>query len=180
MTNPRTPAEALTTLAEAREVFFRNAEEDGSDCPCCDRYGKIYKRKLHSAMAAVLVLLYRHRGLGFVHVHKLNAMRGGRLDSRGDFAKLRHWGLIEESATTQKQSAYDIDKKRQGLWRITESGEAFVEGRIRVYERILIYNTECLGVAGVETVDIHEALGSHFSYAELMNDAVWPSPDRER
>ena len=36
------------TLAQAAEVYAL-ALRDGTTCPCCNRYGKIYKRKFNSS-----------------------------------------------------------------------------------------------------------------------------------
>jgi len=155
------------TLEEAKRAFFEEAKQDGAVCPCCERFGKVYKRKLHSSMVAVLLLLYRHRSLGFVHVHTLiNQMSDPRVAAaiRGDFAKLRYWGLIEEGFEVQENE----DKKHNGTWRITENGCLFAEGKLRVYSRIWLYNTKYLGVADYNTVDVHEALRDKFSYRELM------------
>lgn len=157
----------MKTLDEAREEFFEAAKGQGGRCPCCDRFGKIYKRKLHSSMAAVLILLYRNQHLGYVHVHTLiNASISPAVAAaiRGDFAKLRYWDLIQEGFDIR-----DGDKKHNGTWRITETGVAFATGKIKVYEKIWLYNTQFLGVAGDKQIDIFDALGNRFSYRELMS-----------
>lgn len=157
----------VKTLAEAKAEFFEAARHQGSICPCCGRFGKVYKRKLHSGMAAVLVLLYRYHNLGYTHVHTLiNATTTPAVAAaiRGDFAKLRYWKLIEEEHIV---SNTNNDKKSSGKWRITGAGARFVEGSEMVHKYVWLYKGKCLGFIG-EAVTIHEALGDKFKYSELM------------
>lgn len=155
--------EQLTeTLEAARASFFAGAKRSGGTyCPCCERYGKIYKRKIHSAMAAVLIQLYRERDQGFVHLNGLvNASFPPTVAAAclGVVTKFRYWGFIEK----------DPRDNTDGYWRISEPGRAFVEGSL-AYKSIYVYNDTYLGVAdGGSTVDIRAALGEKFSYAELM------------
>jgi hypothetical protein len=155
-------------LAEAKQEFFEQARRGGAACPCCGRFGKVYKRKIHSGMAAILVLLYRHQNLGFTHVLTLvsaamtpsvAAHVGG-----GDFAKLRYWGLIEEETHERVSKG---KKCGTGRWRITGSGAQFVEGTATVQRHVWVYSGQALGFHG-EHISIHDALGDRFSYAELM------------
>jgi hypothetical protein len=153
------------TLAEAKETFFKEARGQGAVCPCCGCFGKVYKRKIHSGMAAVMVLLYRHQSLGFTHVPTLiNATTSPAVAAaiRGDFAKLRYWGLIEEEHVLLNGA-----KKSSGKWRITGEGARYVEGSISVQKYVWVYNKMPLGFAG-ERVSIYDALGDKFRYAELM------------
>lgn len=163
------------TLAQAKGSYFAAAQKQGAVCPCCDRFGKVYKRKFHSSMSAVLILLYRHAvsskvttdvaNRGFIHTPTLiNAATnpGVAAAIRGDFAKMRYWGLIEEGKT-----AAPTDKKYSGSWRITGEGARFVEGSTKIREYVWIYNTKALGFDG-ESISIQDSLGSRFSYRELM------------
>ncbi len=161
----------MKTLAEAKAEFFEGARGKGAICPCCGQFGKVYKRKIHSGMAAILVLLYRHQNLGFVHVLTLlsssvspavAAHIGG-----GDFAKLRFWGFIEEKQVATKKGRM----QGNGEWRITGEGARFVEGSIETPKYIWLYNDSFLGFHG-EQVSIYDALGEKFSYAELMGQGV--------
>lgn len=155
------------SLEAASKAFFEEAKGKGSKCPCCKRFGKIYRRKLHSSMAAVLILLYRYREHGYVHAHTLiNTTTDPKVAAaiRGDFAKLRYWGLIEAGAKSGH-----TDKKYSGTWRITDAGCDFVTGRSRLFASILLYNSKYLDVGGDKTVDIYEVLGDRFSYKELMS-----------
>jgi hypothetical protein len=156
----------MKTLAEAKAEFFEAARHQGSICPCCGRFGKVYKRKLHSGMAAVLVLMYRFHNLGYTHIHTLiNATTTPAVAAaiRGDFAKLRYWSLIEEEHVESPNG----EKKSSGRWRITGAGARFVEGSETVQKYVWLYKGKCLGFIG-ESVTIHGALGDRFKYSELM------------
>lgn len=153
------------TVAEAKTSFFTEAEKDGSKCPCCMRYGKVYKRSINSSMAAVLILLHRYKHLGFTHVPTLineTAKASVAAAIRGDFAKLRYWGLIEEGFFV-----VDSSKKYNGTWRITPAGERFAKGEIRVSKYGWVYNTKLLRFGGPQ-VTIHDALTNKFDYTALM------------
>jgi hypothetical protein len=155
----------MTTLAQAKADFFAAARQQGSTCPCCGRFGKVYKRKLHSSMVAVLVLLNRFQSLGYTHVHTLiNATTDPAVAAaiRGDFAKLRYWSLIEEGREVVKEKHVG-----NGKWRITEAGVRFCEGSLMVQKYVWVYNSDFLGFHG-EKITIYDALGSKFSYGELM------------
>lgn len=161
-------------LAEAKEEFFALARRGGATCPCCGRFGKVYKRKIHSGMAAILVLLYRHQNLGFTHVLTLvsaamtpsvAAHVGG-----GDFAKLRYWGLIEEQTKEVRGRGGSVQLRGNGHWRITGAGAQFVEGTVTVQRHVWVYAGQALGFHG-EHISIHDALGDKFSYAELMRSS---------
>jgi len=156
----------MKPLTEAKTEFFAQARRGGATCPCCGRFGKVYKRKIHSGMAAILVLLYRHQNLGYTHVLTLvsaamtpsvAAHVGG-----GDFAKLRYWGLIEEQMHEVKGK-----KRGNGQWRITAAGAQFVENTATVQRYVWVYAGQPLGFHG-EHISIHDALGDKFDYSELM------------
>ncbi len=155
----------MRNLVELRATFFEEAEQrGGTTCPVCDQHGEVYKRKLNNGMAAVLVLLYRVRASGFTHVQTLiNATFEPKVAAsvRGDFAKLRYWGFIKERAVSTEE-----DKRNSGFWVINENGCAFVERRTLAFKHVWVYNREALGFTE-ETIDINDALGDHFSYAEL-------------
>tara|TARA_Y100000590_G_C15471202_1_gene920230 strand:+ start:32 stop:556 length:525 start_codon:yes stop_codon:yes gene_type:complete len=145
-------------LAEARaEVEAGRAE--GIECPCCEQFCRIYRRKLNNEMARWLIWLVR-QGSGWVDVKKSN-VRGG------DYGKLIHWQLVE-----QKRNA-DTAKRTSGLWRHTQAGADFAHGRSRVPSHVFIYNNAPVGFSDL-TIDIREALGRGFDYADLMRVAEYP------
>lgn len=152
------------TLSEAR-LRYRAALPKGSRCPCCDRYGQSYIRKLNSGMAAALIwLVAKAQELTkdeWIDVPK-EAPRGVLAKAR-DFTILRYWGLIE------RPGSEDGRKKHPGLWRPTSDGIAFVRGERNAPSHVVVYNDQVERFEGTTT--IAGALGERFRYDELL--ATW-------
>lgn len=149
----------METIKEAKEFLRLNADE-GCICPCCGQRVKFYKIKLSSGKAIHLIKMY-HLTKNGNYVHALSALEA----NSGEYALLRHWGLIEES-----KEAPTEDVKSNGLWRITEKGKRFVVGDIRVPKRVILFDNRFLGYQDEkDLVGIRDALGMKFSYFELMN-----------
>jgi hypothetical protein len=158
-----------TTLNSAREWVRQNID-DGVRCPCCDQFAKVYRRTMTSAMARALIEMWKiYKDAGdireWIHVPsslgpRFSAARGG------DFAKMRYWGLVEE-ATGNVLSPTETDSPHAGYWRITDTGIAFVEGRVTVPKHIFLYDGELIKLS-VEPLGVDEALKERFSYTDLM------------
>jgi hypothetical protein len=129
-------------------------------CPCCDQNAKVYRRTIHAGMAAQLIRIYK-AGLnapdGWVSVDEIYSH-----GASGDYAKLRFWGLVES------KDKRGPDDNASGYWRVTPRGDDFVNERISVPAHVLVYNNEKLGVDSAETIRIRDALGTQFSYQQLM------------
>ena len=139
----------------ARDELTQKLDE-GTICPCCGQHAKRYKRKIHSGMARWLIWLVREyaaSGGQWVDI-KRSPQRGG------DYAKLGHWGLIE-------QAPPDTTHNRSGMWRPTQKGFDFAHNVIRVPAYVLMYNGQIDGWAP-STVSIRDALGEKFDYLQLM------------
>lgn len=142
-------------LEEARRNTMSKSQE-GIECPCCDQFVKVYKRKLNTNMALYLIRLY-NLGDGVFHISEIkDANRGG------DFSKMRFYGFIEE------QINESTSKRTSGMWKITEEGRSFVLKESKVHSHFKMYNGNLLGFVG-DRIDIDEALGQKFDYTELMN-----------
>ncbi len=168
--NPPNPHPTL----EQAKAWLRSHFETGAQCPLCTQYVKLYKRKLNASMAYVLVLIYRwHRAQPeghkeWLHVPSHIAKEGGdnarqTAAIRGDWAKLKHWGLIEEYPAKREDGS-----KRIGYYRITPQGIAFVRGQSSVQAYIWIYNETVLQRPVLERVSIRDTLDKKFHYADLM------------
>jgi hypothetical protein len=159
--------ETITTLSQAR-VYLQENYEEGVGCPCCKQHVKLYKRKLNSAMAIALIEIYnasKYNGFDFIHVEDhFKEMPGLPSSIRGDFPKLRHWGLIE--ALKEKR---EDGSKRNGMYRITGRGIAFVQCNLRVASHVHLFNNEVKGFSD-NHVGIAACLGSKFNYDELMGN----------
>jgi len=159
---------ATITLAEAA-AWLLQQHKKGAICPCCTQFAKRYKRKLNSSMAYALLLIFHAFRTRTVWLHVpeylMEVCKTGPTVRGGDWAKLIHWGLIEQKPDEMRQDG----SKRTGFYKITDKGNAFVRGEIRVPKYVYIYASRCVG-ASEETVSFREALGREngFRYDELM------------
>ena len=150
------------SLSRARAMVDDRLEE-GVECPCCGQFCKLYKRKLNSGMAAGLVWLTREylRSGEWINIPET----GPRflLRTGGQFSVLEHWGLIEQQASD------DGAKRTSGMWRPTDKGVDFATKKVRVPSHVHLYDNTVRGWSD-RSLDVVEALGSKFDYAELMKD----------
>jgi len=134
----------------------------GTCCPCCERFIKLYRRPLSASMARYLIVLAKKSGMGNPWLHVETDFRDVSIPSRGDYAKLRYWGLIEAKPGVSERGA-----RTKGYWRITDKGRAFVAGNAPVPSHILLLNNRVVGFSD-NLVTIRDALGKAFNYDELM------------
>jgi hypothetical protein len=151
----------MEDLSEIKK-FLKDHMEDGTDCPACEQFVKLYKRKLNSSMSVTLLELYRktHKTRSYIHVNELEEYKNL---NGGGFATLKHWGLIEECPKDHAE----FHKKSSGYWKITQKGVDFCEGKIKVKQHVLIYNQKAVGFSE-EEISITESLKDNFNYSELM------------
>jgi hypothetical protein len=151
------------TIAEGKSYLRQNWTK-GVPCPCCKQFVKLYPRKLTSAMAYALILIYRHHQTegsfgAFFHVENHFKLLDIPSSIRGDFPKLRYWGLIEQQIINNAViPAY---------YRITALGIQFVKEVASVSKISLLYNNTFYGFEGPE-ITIKDALKDKFNYSELM------------
>lgn len=143
------------TLDQAKRIMAHKTN-DGIDCPLCEQFAKIYKRKLNAAMAASLIKMWKIAGTNVQHIPTT------MLGSSREEGKLAYWGLVAEETTLR------ADGGRAGYWAVTDFGEKFIHGAVNVYSHAQVYNGRCLGFTGV-AISIKEALGIKFDYRELMS-----------
>ena len=144
MSAPREmPTDLFTTLAEAKAWLEDHVEMPGAICPCCDRFDAVYTRDVNRAALGDLMSLYRHTkrvGPGFYHYSEY--MRG--VMRHGDFAKFRHVGLIEIAVN------HKTNKRTSGTYGITEAGIMFIEGRLAIPAKMVIYHDELVDTRGYD------------------------------
>ena len=139
----------------------------GHICECCGQFVKEYYRPLNASMVRGLIL-YRNRFRvdGFadwIHMERWFKSIDGLSDGvRGDFPKMRFWGLIEKCIGYRPDGS-----NRVGLYRITPKGVNFVDGEIKVRHRVHLYNNVFQGYLG-GNVSILDCLGEKFNYRDLM------------
>jgi hypothetical protein len=148
-----------TTLSEVKKHLRANWEK-GCKCPACGNFVKLYKRKLNSGMAIVLIVLYKY-GIDFIHVKDF--LRENKMKNGHDWTLLKYWGLIQERSPIIGEE----NTKNSGFWRITKEGIDFVENRLEVKKHVLIYNKKFIGFSE-QNIKINDSLGDDFDYYELM------------
>ena len=161
---PMIPIPDHLTVAEAREFMYEHLEE-GVRCLCDRRFG-FDKRSLYDSVTKALSLVHEEgRQLArvgaelwvhtprFLHGKVTSAARGG------DWAKLRHWGLIE-----RRPGKRGDGWKWSGYWRLTQRGRDFVDGLIKVPKQIFIFKKQLVFKPdqGLQ-VTIKEALGAKWN-----------------
>lgn len=137
---------------------------DGPKCPCCGQDCKLYERKLNSGMARALISLYHACARGdvgaFHHFYEVKNRAGVK---GNDYGFLKWWKLVEKAPRDPE----DTKRRTNGLWRITELGRDFVEGRKSMPRHALCFDDTFYGFTQ-EVTDIGTALGDDFDYQELM------------
>jgi hypothetical protein len=137
-------------------------------CPCCTRRVKMFKRKLNSGMASILVWIYRVTPTmgddeGWLHVTKTLLEHRSNAVAK-EYSKLRFWGLLEP----RPKGLEDREKRGSGYWRITQKGRAFCRGEVSVPRHAYIFDNQLFGHGSEETT-LREALGDRFDWDELMS-----------
>ena len=145
----------MKTIAEAKQ-HLRTSFKDGTECPCCGKYVKAYKRKLNSGMARALILIYNLTKDGkYVHI-------------QDEFIKLKLRATTMDYAYAEKWKLIESDLDQNGYWRITQLGKSFVLNQIDLPEYCLVYNGNVYKWAD-DKIGIKTALTISFDYNELMS-----------
>ena len=148
------------TLEDAR-MMLKSSLDEGAICPCCDQYARRYRRKFNSTMGRSLLWLvnqWMEIGGGWVDVPK----HGPRwLVRSNQLPTVRWWSLIERAPNDNPKI------KHSGLWAPTQEGIDFALGRTRIPSYATTYGGEVLWLDGSLST-IHETLGRHFDYSEIM------------
>lgn len=154
---------SFNSLDEAKQ-YVQEHKEKGTTCPCCGQFAKIYKRKITSTMAKMLVNLYKRENKIKPITHYSDLTNNLINKQSGDFAKLRFWDLIEKVDFTDPTG----EKKSSGYWRITPLGKQFVEKKVALIERVHVFDNEVIKTSGAQ-VFIDQCFKTNFDYTELMN-----------
>jgi hypothetical protein len=150
-------------IGRARKHLAASLEpKGGTTCVVCGQHAELYRRRIHATMARQLIVAYREVGTRPFHAPSL--------ELTGDFTKLAYWGLIAE------QSGRRVDGGHHGRWRITKEGVAFLEGRARVPEWVLVYNGEKIGTDG-DPVGLASIMGEGFDLRDIRPANLPPEPE---
>ncbi len=153
------------SLTEAKGKLMEDAQV-GTHCPCCGKFVKVYHRKFNARMALTLIYIlpfFRRLPRSWLDIG--NYVVETKAMIPGDHGKLVWWGMLEKN-----DEALPINgAKTNGLYRMTETGRAFAEGRLRVTSHVNEYLSSVQSFDG-DQIDIRQALGRKFDYRELMRE----------
>lgn len=150
------------TLQTAKE-FLKNEMKNGTSCPCCGQFVKLYRRSISSAMAWGLIQMAKQPEGEWVDTTALFSRFGKNCPSGVvDFTKLRHWKFVEGLDGEREDGS-----KRVGKWRVTREGRWFAENRQVAQKYCLVFNNTVYGFEG-EFLKIKDCLGNKFNYNELI------------
>jgi|TARA_R110002020_G_scaffold292835_1_gene508239 hypothetical protein len=144
----------MKTIVEAKQ-HLRDNFKKGTECPCCGKYVKAYKRKLNSGIARALILMYR-----------LGAYNGKYIHVQNEFAKLKLRATTMDYAYAEKWKLIN-DGDDIGTWTLTQRGVQFVLGQTFLPDHCLVYNGNVYSWSD-DLVNITTALTNSFNYDELM------------
>lgn len=162
------------SVADARRGMIEHSRQ-GVICPCCQRLFKSYLRSVRGDIGCTIIWMYRFGKTEYPDERSpwINVIHNGpeSLVKSRDYTKGEKWGLIESKENV------DPDKKDSGVWRLTERGHDFVEGRIAVDSHMLFLVNDpipltaeqknAFGVMPVYATECHKK-GNEFSFASLM------------
>jgi len=150
-------------LVIAVKKYLRDNWEKGVHCPCCGQFVKLYRRKITSAMAWGLVLVYNRRKFTnekTFHLEKFLKNQDCPSSIRGDMSKLCHWQFLVKRP--------DLGV---GYYELLPLGEMFVRNEITVPRAVFIYNAKVYKRSNEQT-NIREALKDKFNIDELLGNEI--------
>lgn len=142
---------------ELREWLRPKLEQPGGvQCPVCRQHAQAYKRQVTGPMVAVMAALAREqRRLAIeqrpqhIWVHLADLEQKSR-----DTASLAYWRLIEQHP------------EHRGEWRVTDEGQHFLRGDLRISKYAHVYSGRPYGFSG-ETVDVF-TVAPGFNYETMI------------
>lgn len=153
-----------STISEARRYLKQNVEK-GVDCPCCNQFAKVYKRRINVVMSRTLIRLYHLYQQNPLYHHVKEIVSGISDTGTNDFSKLLYWGLIEEKV----KDPTNTKTRTSGYWRISQKGIDFVLNKISVPSYCYVYNGEAYQFSD-EYTNIEKTLDKKFNYVNLMKN----------
>lgn len=148
--------------------------DEGTRCPCCDAYLKIYKRKINSTMARNLIAMYKltiRTGATWMHATEIgkeaSIKKKGKVPYPGmDIGHLQHWGLVAKAS--HQDGVNYRGGRTSGYWRITQKGKDYVCNKMTLPKYKHEFRQVVIRDSG-DWVTIVDCLGEQFDYAELMS-----------
>ena len=152
----------MVTLEEAREAWDITINGKGGDCPCCDRFGRIYERPFNAMAKSLIWLTNVNTNDPFKWVH-VPSMAPKSIVRTNQLATTRWWGLIVRMANNNPKI------KHSGMWRTTRKGRRFARGLIHIPLTVYTYNGEAIDYSE-EQITVEDAFDTSFDYEQVMGE----------
>ena len=169
----RLPEPKEPTLSQLRGEWDLTIRDKGGHCPCCDKWGKVYRHGISHAMMKALLWMASNHGENWINMPK-QAPRD--LIQTYTFATLKWWRLIQPLHIEQEVNVEDgvlvygdSETRSSGIWRVTPIGMQFAKGLLQVPKFVYLYN-DTLKDVSTETIYIQDCVGKKFNYSEIMNE----------
>ena len=147
------------TMARHREMAAHRAtEKGGGTCPCCGQHTQVYKRRIYTRMAKVMLWLVKE----FERTGEWVKLKDGTSFRGGDNAKLMYWSL----AQTKPRRSMQSNKRHSGEWMPTGLGIQFAKGAAQIPEYVYVYNGNVVGFS-THLVGIEECLKGDFDLEDI-------------
>lgn len=157
----------MKTLAQARREYAKVIKNDGGNCPCCSRWGKIHGYQVTSTHTRGMIWMFKR----FRKNEWIDLGRAPRWILRAKtMSVLQHWKLLE-----RKAKDVDEDKRGSGFWRLTEKGRDFIRNRTSISKYAFVFDNRVIKLSP-QRVDVITTLGKKFSYNELMSTRMVGHP----
>ena len=177
------------SLREERKKLAASLHK-GISCLLCGRNNKLYERSVNGAQVAGLLLIAQWfrlvwRGAPDLEKFGVRDTAGswwlkyqsyfGTLDNApysakggGTVAKMRFYGLIENLEAERPDGS-----TRNGHWRLTEMGRAFVENKMPIPSKYIEWNNRLYALAG-RPRSAGDLLGKDFDWsADMGETGLW-------
>lgn len=154
-----------TTLENVKDSYLNTDRiKHPVDCPICEKNIEIHGESLNKQKVELLIKACRIVINGQKYFHAGNDL-GVTYAIGGGWAKLKHWGLIE-----QQPNPDDPEKFIKGMWTATEKAMLFIGRQLTLPSKVYLYNSRLISEHRKE-IDVVEAIGDLDTYNELMGFA---------
>ena len=153
-----------TTLQGLKESYLNTDRiKKPLPCPICEKNIQIHSESLNRTNCELLIKACKITALEGKKYFHAGEDLGVSYAIGGGWAKLKHWGLIE-----QQPNPKDSTKAIKGMWSVTEKAMLFIGRQIKLPAKVYLYNSE-LKSSDRKEIDIVDAIGDFDAYKQLMN-----------
>lgn len=132
----------------------------GATCPFCGKFGKVYQRLINFGMVQILchirwaIETEKPEGDWIMVTRFLKDFSAAY--NTVEYSKLKHWNLLDGNIYCRK-----------GLWKLTQEGYDWTDGKTQIQSKIFIFGDECIGYGG-DKVYMHDVIGKKLRWDEII------------